>query len=89
MWIECKPFVTGVWELCGESMIKISGGEDFSGNVPMNSGFDFEEGDEVRAMIKKTAGTVSIISASEVVTLGTVVQPSASIAFMRTDSELI
>lgn len=85
IWVECKPF-GGAWELCGGSMLKISGGDDFSGNVPMNSGFDFEEGDEVRVMIKRLTGTISLIAASEVVTLGTVVQPSAAITFIRADN---
>lgn len=86
VWVECKPIATGVWQLCGGSMIKISGGDDFSGNVPMNSGFDFEIGDEVRVMIKKVAGTVDLISATETVGLGVLTEPSASITFARTDN---
>lgn len=85
IWVECKPF-GGAWGLCGGSMIKISGGDDFSGNVPMNSGFDFNEGDEVRIMTKKLAGTVAFISATAIVANGTLTEPSASITFMRVDN---
>ena len=85
VWVERKPS-GGSWALIDGSMIKFTGNDDVSGYIPMTGGFELNAGDDVRVKIKKTAGTASLQSASETVALGTIVQPSATITFVRTDN---
>jgi len=82
IWLERKPFSTGVWELF-DNMISVKIKDDGSFVLPGDC--EVDAGDKVRVKIyfTKSDASLDLISASLVTALGTVSQPSASISVHR------
>ena len=81
MWVECKPFSTGVWQLCGGSAIRFKVRSDTGTGLFFNGSFDFLAGDEIRIVMIKESGsdTADLETRTRVVSLGTVTQFPASL----------
>ena len=81
VWVECKPFSTGVWQLCGGNMVKLVANIDGGQSFGLSGAFPLSAGDEVRVMTESTSGNGSLEKRTQVVTLGTVTQWPAVINF--------
>ena len=83
LWVERKPFATGIWELNdgakASPIVYDDGGQALSFGTHINA----LAGDEWRIMTKKNSGTASFVTVSQVVALGTIAQPAASLAAHR------
>ncbi len=88
VWLEVKPAATGVWELSG-GMARTKFKEDTSWTLTLDGSLDLEAGDKVRVlMMMQGVGSDKFVleGISKNVSLGTLVQPSASIEILRTGS---
>lgn len=83
IWLEKKPFATGVWELFN-NMICIKIKED--GTYILPGDMEVEAGDIIRIKIyfTKSDASLDLVETSLIVTLGTLIQPSVSISITKT-----
>jgi len=81
VWLEVKPLSTGVWAL-GEGLRKTKIKDDTFYTISLNGTMELLSGDQVRvsAAITSSADEAVIKSVSQVLSLGTAVQPSATIS---------
>jgi len=81
-WVEVKPLATGVWELSG-GMIKTKIKDDTFYTLNLDGTLELLEGDKVRVktmIINGSPDKAILKGISQVVSLGTLTQPSATIS---------
>ena len=89
IWIECRENDLSPWTLCGGTMIKFLVENDSGSTYPFNSNFNFTAGTQFRIKIKELSGAGSLEEQTETVSLGTLIQPSASITIYRAGNVLL